>query len=77
MRYLYVGLIVLVVGLVFVFQLQNLEPVTVSLLTASATLPLSILVLLIYVLGMLTGGFVLAVLRTWASGARRDTDRAG
>lgn len=71
MRYVYAVLIVLVVGLVFVFQLQNLERVTVSFLTASVTMPLSILVLLIYVLGMLTGGFVLAALRAWARGARK------
>jgi hypothetical protein len=37
----------------------------------SITLPLSLLVFLIYVLGMLTGGFMLSLLRSWARGATR------
>ena len=72
MRYLYIGLIVLFSAIVLLFKFQNLETATVSLLSASITLPLSILVLAIYVLGMLTGGCLLALLRTWIRGARRD-----
>jgi hypothetical protein len=34
-------------------------------------LPLSVLVFAIYVLGMLTGGCLLALLRTWISRARQ------
>jgi hypothetical protein len=33
----------------------------------------SVLVLLIYVLGMLTGGVLLALLRSWVHGATRRT----
>jgi uncharacterized integral membrane protein len=47
------------------FKFQNLDGVTVSLFSASFTLPVSILVFLVYVLGMLTGGSLLALLRTW------------
>jgi hypothetical protein len=32
----------------------------------------SVLLVLVYVLGMLTGGFVLALVRTFVRGARRD-----
>jgi len=71
MRYLYMALIALFVGVVALFKVQNLETVTVSLFSASVTLPVSVLVLLIYVLGMLTGGFLLALLRTWVKGATR------
>jgi uncharacterized integral membrane protein len=63
MKYVYVALIVVIAGIVLLFKVQNLTSVTVSLLGASITLPVSILVLLIYVLGMLTGGMVLALLR--------------
>lgn len=71
MRYVHMALIALFVGVVVLFKVQNLETVTVSLFSASVTLPVSVLVLLIYVLGMLTGGILLALLRTWAKGATR------
>ncbi|MCU0973608.1 MAG: hypothetical protein MUF80_06595 [Burkholderiales bacterium] len=41
-----------------------------SLLSASFTLPVSVLVFLVYILGMLTGGSLLALLRTWVQRAR-------
>jgi hypothetical protein len=37
--------------------------VTVSLFSLQATMPTSVLIILVYVLGMFTGGFVLAFLR--------------
>jgi uncharacterized integral membrane protein len=70
MRYVYIALIVAFTGIVLLFKFQNLESATVSLFSASITLPISVLVLLIYVLGMLTGGFVFALLRTWVERAR-------
>ena len=71
MRALYIALIAAFTGIVILFKFQNLETVTVSLLSASGTLPVSVLVLAIYVLGMLTGGIVLALLRGWIRGASR------
>ena len=65
MRFLYFGLIILFIAVVALFKFQNLEAATVSLLSFSVTLPVSILVIVIYVLGMLTGGFLVALLRTW------------
>ncbi len=70
MRYVYIGLIVLFTGLVLLFKFQNLETVTITLFSANISLPVSILVFVIYVLGMLTGGFLLALLRSWIAGAR-------
>ncbi|MBO9515817.1 MAG: LapA family protein [Variovorax sp.] len=64
-RYLYIALIVIVAGIVLLFKVQNLETVTVSLLSMSVTLPVSVLILVVYVLGMFTGGFVLGLLRSW------------
>jgi uncharacterized integral membrane protein len=69
-RYVYIGLIVAFTALVLLFKVQNLETVTVSLFGASLSLPVSVLIVGIYLLGMLTGGFVLAVLRSWIGGAR-------
>lgn len=68
-RYLYIALIVIFAGVVLLFKIQNMESVTVSLFSMSVTLPTSVLVLLVYVLGMLTGGFVLGLLRTWTNKA--------
>ncbi len=72
MRYVYIALIVALTALVLAFKVQNLQSVTVSLLSASFTLPVSVMLFLVYVLGMLTGGFLLALVRTWVRGARRD-----
>ena len=70
-RYIYIALIVILAGIVILFKFQNLESATISLFSMSITLPLSLLVFLIYVLGMLTGGFMLSLLRSWARGATR------
>lgn len=65
MRLVYIALIVVFTAIVALFKFQNLESVTLTLLTARFTLPISVLVFLVYVLGMLTGGSLLALLRTW------------
>lgn len=71
MRFVYMALIAIFAGVVILFKVQNLESVTVSLFAASVTLPVSVLVLLIYLLGMLTGGCVLTLMRSWVHGATR------
>lgn len=70
MRFLYIGLIVVITAIVLLFKIQNLQAVTISLFSASLTLPVSLLVFGIYALGMLTGGSVLALLRTLVGRAR-------
>jgi lipopolysaccharide assembly protein A len=72
MRYLYIGLIVVFTALVLLFKFQNLEAATISFFSTSITLPMSVLVFAIYVLGMLTGGFLLALLRTWIDRAKQS-----
>lgn len=71
MRYIYATLIGLLIAMVLLFSLQNLRSVTISFLTMRATLPLALLVILVYLSGMVTGGFVLALLRSWFHGASR------
>ena len=65
--------VVLVTAAVLTFKLQNLDTVTVRFPTASLTVPVSILILVIYVLGMATGSAALALLKSWIAGARRST----
>jgi putative membrane protein len=69
MRYVYMFLIVLAVGILLLFKVQNLAAVTVSLLGADITMSLSFLIFVVYVLGMLTGSSVFGLLRSWTQGA--------
>ena len=71
MRYVDLALIVLFTAAVLMFKFQNLTSVTISLLGLSATLPLSTLVILVYVLGMITGSALFGLVRSWIRGARR------
>lgn len=68
MRYLYGILIILVTIAVLIFMAQNLQSVTVSFLAMRITLPLFILVLLVYILGMSTGSSLSGLLRSWFQG---------
>jgi len=70
MRWVHVALIVVFTGIVLLFKIQNLESATVTLFSMSITLPVSVLVAGIYVLGMLTGSFLVSLLRSWIRGAR-------
>lgn len=70
MRYVYIGLIVVFTAIVLLFKIQNVEAMTVTLFSASITVPVSVLVVGVYVLGMLSGSFLVSVLRSWIRGAR-------
>lgn len=70
-RYLHIALIALFVAVITLFMLQNLDAATVSFLAVSMTMPLAVLIFLVYVLGMLTGGFAVALLRRSFHGASR------
>lgn len=69
MRYVYMFLIVLAVGILLLFKVQNLAAVTVSFLGADFTMPVSFLIFVVYVLGILTGSSVFGLLRSWTQGA--------
>jgi len=51
--------------------------VTVQFLSASLTLPLSLLLGGVYVLGMLTGGVLLSVVRGWVQRASAKAPEGG
>ena len=72
MRYLYIALVVVFAALVLVFMVQNFQTATVSLFSVSITVPIYLLVIAVYVLGMATGGFALALLRSLIGRARRS-----
>lgn len=70
MRYLHAGLLVLFVVVVAVFCFQNLKTVDVAFLGWSASVPLALLVVVTYVLGMATGGGLISFLRRSYRGVR-------
>ena len=71
MRWLHLTVIALFITAIMLFSIQNFQIVTVSFLGFSVRAPLALVVALIYLLGMATGGSLLAVLRRSLEGARR------
>ena len=63
MRWLYIILVALFVVGTVVFVTQNFEIVTLSFLGFSARTRLGFLVVIFYLLGMVTGGSLFALLR--------------
>jgi putative membrane protein len=63
MRWIYLAVIVLFALATLIFALQNLEVVAVSFFGFEVRAPLAVLTILIYILGALTGGSLLALLR--------------
>ncbi|MFW6082996.1 MAG: LapA family protein [Chloroflexota bacterium] len=71
MRFVYIVLLVVFIAVVLIFSFQNTRPVTVSFLRWSATLPLFVVVIGAYLLGMASGGSVAGFVRHSVEGARR------
>jgi lipopolysaccharide assembly protein A len=72
-RWLHLSVIALFAAAIIVFAAQNHQLVTMSFLGFRATLPMALLAGIIYLLGMATGGSLLALLRRLVEGARRRT----
>jgi uncharacterized integral membrane protein len=70
MRWIYLIIIIIFALATFIFAVQNLESVTVSFLSMRVAAPLALLVLIIYVLGAVTGSSLLALLRRSYHGSR-------
>ncbi len=77
MRYLYGAVIVLLTVAVLVFMGQNINSVSVSFLTLRLTMPLFLVVVLAYVLGMVTGGSLVGLLRRLFRRATSGEDAPG
>jgi lipopolysaccharide assembly protein A len=73
MRWIHLAVIALFAAAVLIFAVQNFELVTMSFLGFSARAPLALLVAIVYVLGMATGGSLWALLRRSLQGSKRTT----
>jgi putative membrane protein len=71
LHYIYFCLILFLAAIVAIFTFQNLEMVTVTFLTANITMPRALLIIIIYFLGMLTGGFMISLIRKWMRKSHR------
>ncbi len=72
MRIFYLVLLILLAGVTAIFAVQNLQAITVSFLSWSVTLPIALVVIGVYALGMASGGSVLAFLRWTVRRARKN-----
>ncbi len=63
MRWVYLIIIIVFVAAIAIFGIQNREMVTISFLGFGLRAPLSILAVIVYVLGAITGGSLYALLR--------------
>ncbi len=70
MRSVYLLIIIVFALATLIFAVQNLDTVTVSFLSMRVAAPLALLVLIIYVLGAVTGSSLLALLRRSYRGSR-------
>lgn len=71
MRWFYLAIVVVFVAALIIFVFQNTQSVDVSFLALGATLPLAVLVFIVYVLGAMSGGSLYALLRRSLAGSRR------
>jgi lipopolysaccharide assembly protein A len=73
MRWLYVTIICLLGVVTLIFAFENMELVSMDFLWFSMRLPLAVLVVVIYIVGMVTGSYLWALLRRLVTGAQRQT----
>ena len=65
MRWFHMGLIAILAAVMVIFAFQNLQTVTVTFLNFRLSAPLGVLIAVVYLLGMVTGGSLWAMFR-WA-----------
>ncbi|MBP3193038.1 hypothetical protein [Natronogracilivirga saccharolytica] len=70
MRYIYLTLIIVLTAIVLIFTFQNLDLATLKFLNMRIELPISLIVILVYILGMMTGGSLIMLIKNWLNRAR-------
>ena len=70
MRWIHLTVIVVFAGATLIFAVQNFQAVTMAFLGFSVKLPLALMALALYLLGMATGGSLISLLRRSFKGAQ-------
>jgi lipopolysaccharide assembly protein A len=76
MRWFYLSVIILFAAAVLIFAVQNLGVATMSFLGFSVRAPLAILIVVVYLLGAITGGSLFALLRKSVRATRANRPMA-
>ncbi len=71
MRWFHMSLIAILAAATVIFAFQNLQSVTVAFLGLRLNAPLAVLIAVVYVLGMATGGSLWAMFRWALDGSKR------
>jgi uncharacterized integral membrane protein len=71
LRWVYLAIVIVFVAALIIFVFQNTQSVNIAFLALGVTLPLAVLVFIVYVLGALSGGSLYALLRRSVAGSRR------
>jgi len=73
MRFFYLFVLVVLACVTILFALQNMQAITVSFFDWSVTLPIALVVVGAYALGMASGGSLLSFLRWTMRRAKKPT----
>lgn len=73
MRLVYLVIVVVFAVAVLIFIAQNTDTVHISFLGSALNAPVALIVLVVYVLGAVTGSSLYALLRRSIQGSRRAT----
>ena len=71
MRWINVIVVAVLVAAILLFAVQNFQSVTMSFLNFRISAPLAVLAAVVYLLGMVTGGSVWALVRWAMEGTKR------
>ena len=71
MRWINVIVVAVLVVAILIFAVQNFQSVTMSFLNFRISAPLAVLAAVVYLLGMVTGGSVWALVRWAMEGTKR------
>jgi lipopolysaccharide assembly protein A len=73
MRWIYLAAIAVFGVATLMFAMQNFDVVTMSFLSFKIRAPLAVVAITVYVLGAVTGGSLLALLRRSYEGSKRSS----
>lgn len=70
-RWVHIALIAVLALITLIFFFQNFQTVTFAFLGLSMTLPLAIIIVIFYILGLVTGGSLISMVRWAVRGAQQ------
>lgn len=76
MRWVHISVVTILAAAFLIFAVQNLQFVTAAFLGFRFTAPLALLFIVVYLLGMATGGSVWSMIRWAWQGSRPQTTAA-